>query len=95
MHYILTDSSPQLGIIILVTIEDVFVMPSPSMVSLMSSFDDLNLQDQFESRYELMSSTTKGKAGLVKSHQISSTYFSCAVGPTLGSTSCSASTVAP
>ena len=65
VRYLLIDSSPQLGFNFLCTIEDVFVIPSSSTFSLLTSIKQLNLQNDFDSSHELMSSTGSGRAGLV------------------------------
>ena len=65
VRYLRIDSSPQLGFNSMCTIEDVFVIPSSSTFSLLTSIKQLNLQNDFDSSHELMSSTGSGRAGLV------------------------------
>ena len=53
VRYLLIDSSPQLGFKFLCTIEDVFVIPSSSTFSLLTSIKQLDLHNEFESSHEL------------------------------------------
>ena len=66
IRFKLEDTSPQLGFIFRCTIEDTFRIPSPHVVSLWQTVEDLDLDKEFSSNHELMSSVGKGRAGLVK-----------------------------